>query len=124
MGVFHWNQLVGNYGFFEDWELCLQTWLGSVKVSRLVMMDRLSWKPFCGEFPGLSDTLSVLPYTVSVLSGSTSRPVVVPEHHIPTGRTHQPTIREWKPACHKHNQPVLVTSCQDNKFPSLRLLSW
>ena len=37
MEVFHWGQLVSNYGLFEGREHCLQCQLGSVVVSQLVM---------------------------------------------------------------------------------------
>ena len=33
MGVFHRGHLIGNYGFSEGREQCLQSWLGSVVVS-------------------------------------------------------------------------------------------
>ena len=45
MGVFHWGHLVGNYGFFEGREQCLQSQSGSVVVSRLVAVDRQNIKP-------------------------------------------------------------------------------
>ena len=43
-GVFQWGHLVGNYGFLEGWEQCLQRQLGLVVVSRLVAVDRQNIK--------------------------------------------------------------------------------
>ena len=40
MGMFHWQRLVSNYRFLEGQEQCLQSRLGSVKVSRLIAVDQ------------------------------------------------------------------------------------
>ena len=46
MGVFHFDRLVGNYGFFKGREQCLPSRSGLVVVSWLVAMDRqqTSWE--------------------------------------------------------------------------------
>ena len=39
MGMFHWGRLiVGDYGFMEGREQCLQRWLGLVVVSWLFVL--------------------------------------------------------------------------------------
>ena len=100
MGVFHWGRLVGNYGFIEGWEQCLQSQLGSVVVSQLVVVDQQNikhvcyftdppqlcigilalptWKMSCVSLYGLLDTLpqlvgSVLSNIVTILFGITFR---------------------------------------------------
>ena len=40
MGMFHQNRPVSNYVFFEGQEQCLQSWLGSVVVSWLVVVTK------------------------------------------------------------------------------------
>ena len=47
MGVFHWSQLVGNKVFFKGREQCLQSWLRSVVVSRLVAVNWQNIKHIC-----------------------------------------------------------------------------
>ena len=44
MGVFHWDRLVGNYGFFAGWEQCLQSWLELLAFFWLVRLDRQNTK--------------------------------------------------------------------------------
>ena len=43
-GLFHWGHLAGNYGFYMGQEQCLQSWLGSVVISGLVMVGRQNIK--------------------------------------------------------------------------------
>ena len=50
----------------------------------------------------LLDTLSVLSYTVTVLSESTYRPVMVQYLVNTTGYRQKPTVLERKKACHKY----------------------
>ena len=98
MGVLLWRRLVGNSGFLEGREQCLQSWLGSVVVSLLVVVDQQKYqtclifhRPFTTRCPDLGSahletrsvvglynmlgTLPVLSYTITVLSGSTCQPV-------------------------------------------------
>ena len=102
MGVFHWSQVVGNYVFFDCWEQCLQSRLGSVVVSQLVEGSAkyqtclIFHRPFPTLYFGppekhpvmivysLFDTLP-MSYTVTV-----------------RGLTHKLTILDRKRACHKH----------------------
>ena len=48
----------------------------------------------------------------------------VSEHHSTTGPRPKLTVLESKPACCKHRQADLVTSCQHGKYPRLWSLSW
>ena len=67
---------------------------------------------------GLSDTLLVLSYTVTFLSGSTLQPVLY-LNTTSQWALHTPTILERKPDCCKYYSPDLVTPCQDGKFSTV-----
>ena len=63
MGVFHWGHLVGNCGFFEGREQCLQSQLGLIVDSQLVAVDQ-----------HISDMFNISP----TLNNSVSRPWICP----------------------------------------------
>ena len=69
---------------------------------------------------GLSATHPILSYTVTVLSGRTSQPVMV-KYNDTTSRQ---AMFERKQACRKHYRPDLDTSDQDGKSSSFQLYSW